>query len=191
MLQSHQLFIRLQAKNLFWVSAKPAFPKHTHTLAWLEDYAVNRQRFDRISLLNKLNRFLGSPQVNVFFLFLCLHHKHMGTEEYMWCLLMFLSISVSLFFSSVFPAEPLLHLTSVFVPVLLRLFPASEYVLRPFEVQRCSEHERRQCPLNPHVLVLLNARLFPSDCPSLTAPGVFELWLICLYTDLNYVALLK
>ena len=34
------------------------------------------------------------------------------------------------------PAEPLLHLTSVFVPVLLWLFTASEYVLRPFEVQK-------------------------------------------------------
>lgn len=73
------------------------------------------------------------------------------------------------------PAEPLLHFTSVFVPVLLRLFSASEYVLRSFEVQRCSEHERRQCPLNPLHLVLLNAGLFPSVCPSLTALGMSEL----------------
>lgn len=67
------------------------------------------------------------------------------------------------------PAEPLLHLTSVFVPVLLWLLPASEYVLRPFEVQRYSEHERRKCPLNPLLL------LFPSDCPSVSVPGMFEL----------------
>lgn len=45
------------------------------------------------------------------------------------------------------PAEPLLHFTSVLVPVLLWLLPASEYVLGPSELQRCSEHERGQCPL--------------------------------------------
>lgn len=66
-------------------------------------------------------------------------------------------------------AEPLLHLTSVFVPVLLWLFPASEYVLRPKDVLNIKGDVSLESTL------LLNSRLFPSDCPSLIVPGMFEL----------------
>lgn len=44
------------------------------------------------------------------------------------------------------PTEPLLHLTSVFIPVLLWLFSASELCPRAFgDVHICCEHKRNQC----------------------------------------------
>lgn len=67
--------------------------------------------------------------------------------------LLFLCISLSVFSLSVCQ-----NLCFILPQFLYQFFcgysQQVSIVLRPFEVQRYSEHERRQCPLNPHLLVL-------------------------------------
>lgn len=95
--------------------AKPILYKQTYT-----PYMI-KQLF---SLLNKLSRILGWTKVNVWGYF-CKHSKHIRTYE------SFVVVVVPqfepVFFLFRCLPEPLLHLTSVFVPVLLWLLPASEY----------------------------------------------------------------
>lgn len=93
------------------VSAKPVFPKQTCTLSEPEDSLPMR----RICRSN-WGRCV------------CTHMIRTWEPWIICCSEMFRCISVSLF-SLCLPTEPLLHLTSVFVPVLLRLFPAGEYVV--------------------------------------------------------------
>lgn len=80
---------------------------------------------------------LGSTQVKVLYL----HYKHMGTYESIWCSLMFL-FSLSVFARRTFASSYLSFCTSSSVAIPSKWV----CVLRPFEVQRCSEHERRQYP---------------------------------------------
>ena len=77
--------------------------------------------------------------------------------------------------------EPLLHLTSVLVPVFLWIFPASEYCTvscwgpSPLsEIQRCSKHEIAEDPIESQHLLQSTTIFFPSGWPDI--PPLLE-WL--------------
>lgn len=70
------------------------------------------------------------------------------------------------------PTEPLLHLTSVFIPVLLWLFSASELCPQAScNVHTCCEHKRNQCLFFYQHCFVLEYQTLSSGCPCLIAPG--------------------